>query len=228
MLVHDPKFHTATMNRLLDCIQGQSQTDCGKRLGLTLPNVFTVPRLKRIFHDATKKNTAKSVLLDLIDVLNADNTDPSFKGLDLFSKKRSLMEMACPFSQLKDVLSVSIHNKYCMRRLEGFSNHNGAHAFVLMTGFECERRTVITESGAEDVNHYAWHAGTIHSIEGTSFLKTLTDAWHRRHDSLYYKTEVEHPFFQCMSIEEFLLIGNQDIAERRAQQRRPQRLQARV
>lgn len=204
-LIHDPKFYSISFNRLLEYIYRQCLTDYGKKLNFKIENMFMILRLNNIFYNNGETRSVQSVNCDVIDIINTDNTNPNFKDLDLFSKKRSLFAMNRPFSQLRNILSVFIYNKYCIRRFVKLDHFDSAHAFVLLSNFHFERKTISTERGVEEINHFTWHTGTIDNAEETAFLKTLTDEWDKRHDQLYYKVETEYPFFQCMSIEDYFL-----------------------
>lgn len=109
-----------------------------------------------------------------------------------------------PFSRLKNILSVFIYNKYCTQRFAKLDNFDEAHAFVLMSNFNCERKTVPTNDSIEEINHFTWHTGTVDNAEEISLLKTLTGGWYNRHGKLFYKMEIEYPFFHCVSIDEYL------------------------
>ena len=213
VLKHDTKFHSIGIIRLLEYIRKQCATDYGKKLNFKLENMFMILRMNKIFFKEDEYRTVQSVYFDVIDIINTDNTNPNFKGLDLFSKKRSLFRMNRPFSQLRNILSVFIYNKYCIRRFVKLNAFDSAHAFVLLSNFHYQRKTISNPDGIEEINHYTWHSGTIDNMEETAFLKSLCDEWDKRHDLLFYKMETEYPFFQCMSIDDYFLKSQTRIAQ---------------
>ncbi|MGM9858780.1 MAG: hypothetical protein ACI311_06005, partial [Bacilli bacterium] len=104
----EKKFYTVSMNRLLDYISRQCETDYGKRLGFNLSDIMIILKFKKIFYENKEPHKAMSILFDVI--FNGKTDNPTFGPL--FSDSRSLIKMKRPFGQLKRVSSVFIYNKH--------------------------------------------------------------------------------------------------------------------
>ena len=199
----EKKFYTTSMNRLLDYISRQCETDYGKRLGFNLKDIMILLRFKKIFYENKEPHKAMSILFDVIDItFNGETQNPVFGPL--FSSSRSLIQMNRPFSQLKELLSVFVYNKYYVHRFEQMdSSELSDYNFVIISNFKCDVKTVELQTGIKEVNHYTWLTGITNNDDDNQYLRTMLTDWYKRHDALFYKMEVEYPIFYTASVDDF-------------------------
>lgn len=197
----DSTFHTTSMNQLLDYIQKQCATKYGQKMGFRLSDMMMILRVKKIYYQKDDPKKIMSMLFDLVDIIFTGKTmdDP------LFSPRRSLFMMNRPFSDLSNVVSLYVYNKYYISRFRTMEPAElTSYKFVLLVNFACERMTYPDANEIKQANHYKWDSGITDSAIDNSYLRLLLNRWQARKDRIYYKNQIEYPIIYALSIEDFL------------------------
>lgn len=200
-LTIDSKFHTTTMNQVLDYVQKQCATKYGQKMGFKLSEMMMILKVKRIYYHKEEPTKIMSMLFDLVDIIFTGRSieDP------LFSPRRSLFMMNRPFSDLSKVVSLYIYNKYYISRFRSMDAAElTPYKFVLLNNFACHPKTYPENGQIKQVNHYTWISGIADSIEDNSYIRLLLNRWQDRKDKILYQTEVEYPIIYTLSVEDFL------------------------
>lgn len=197
----DSKFHTSTMNQVLDYIQKQCATKYGVKMGFKLSEMMMILKVKKIYYHKEEPTKIMSMLFDLIDIIYTGRSmeDP------LFSPRRSLFMMNRPFSDLSKVISLYIYNKYYISRFKSMDAAElTSYKFVLLNNFACHPKTYPENGQIKQANHYTWISGIADSTEDNSYIRLLLNRWYARRDKIYYQTEIEYPIIYTLSVEDFL------------------------
>lgn len=197
----DSTFHTTSMNQVLDYIQKQCATKYGQKMGFRLSDMMMILRVKKIYYQKDDPKKIMSMLFDLVDIIYTGKSmdDP------LFSPRRSLFMMNRPFSDLSNVVSLYIYNKYYISKFRSMEPAElTSYKFVLLVNFACERMTYPDANEIKQANHYKWDSGITDSAIDNSYLRLLLNRWQARKDRIYYKNQIEYPIIYTLSIEDFL------------------------
>lgn len=197
----DSTFHTTSMNQVLDYIQKQCATKYGQKMGFRLSDMMMILRVKKIYYQKDDPKKIMSMLFDLVDIIYTGKSmdDP------LFSPRRSLFMMNRPFSDLSNVVSLYIYNKYYISKFRSMEPAElTSYKFVLLVNFACERMTYPDANEIKQANHYKWDSGITDSAIDNSYLRLLLNRWQARRDRIYYKNQIEYPIIYTLSIEDFL------------------------